>query len=101
MPAICALPSTRRLNKLKYKNEHTSNREFDKNMAQGFLHRVAAWSAFATLALLAVSFASPAAWAQAASAPCPITPEQARFAFPLPHTARVLARAKPIKIVAL
>jgi acyl-CoA thioesterase-1 len=76
---------------------------------QGFLDRVAASGAFATLALFGALFASPAAWAQAAPsaaaiwspAPCPITPEQARFAFPLPHTARVLARGEPIKIVAL
>jgi hypothetical protein len=32
---------------------------------------------------------------------CPIGPEQARFDFPLPHTARLLATGKPIKIVAL
>jgi acyl-CoA thioesterase I len=32
---------------------------------------------------------------------CPIAPEQARFDFPLPHTARLLATGKPIKIVAL
>jgi len=35
------------------------------------------------------------------AAACAITPEQARFDFPLPHTARQLASGKPIKIVAL
>jgi acyl-CoA thioesterase I len=76
---------------------------------QGFFRRVAASGAFATLGVFAVLFGSPSAWAQGApsaaavssAAPCPITPEQARFAFPLPHTARVLARGQPIKIVAL
>jgi acyl-CoA thioesterase-1 len=32
---------------------------------------------------------------------CIITPDQARFDYPLPHTARLLAAGKPIKIVAL
>jgi acyl-CoA thioesterase-1 len=35
------------------------------------------------------------------SSACAVTPEQARFDFPLPHTARLLASGKPIKIVAL
>ena len=45
--------------------------------------------------------AAPAAAAGASSSACPIAPEYARFDFPLPHAARVLARGKPIKIVAL
>ena len=45
--------------------------------------------------------AAPAAAAGASSSACPIAPEHARFDFPLPHAARVLARGKPIKIVAL
>ena len=32
---------------------------------------------------------------------CAIAPEQARFDFPLPHTSRVLASGRPLKIVAL
>src|SRR6202011_6101073 len=32
---------------------------------------------------------------------CIIPPDQARFDYPLPHTARLLAAGKPIKIVAL
>jgi acyl-CoA thioesterase I len=37
----------------------------------------------------------------APSPACVVSPEQARFDFPLPHTARLLASGKPIKIVAL
>jgi acyl-CoA thioesterase I len=32
---------------------------------------------------------------------CAVSPEQARFDFPLPHTSRMLASGKPVKIVAL
>jgi acyl-CoA thioesterase I len=35
------------------------------------------------------------------AAPCAIAPERARFDFPLPHTSRVLASGRPLKIVAL
>jgi acyl-CoA thioesterase I len=39
--------------------------------------------------------------ASSSSPACVVSPGQARFDFPLPHTARLLAAGKPIKIVAL
>jgi acyl-CoA thioesterase I len=70
-------------------------------------------SAVALLALCAPlpawaqSASSAAAPAQASAADpgrspvCSVSPAQARLDFPLPHTARVLASGKPVKIVAL
>jgi hypothetical protein len=73
---------------------------------------VGAAAAAALLALLPARLEaggeSPAAVPNASSAPaspreaaCIIGADQARFDFPLPHTARLLARGEPIKIVAL
>jgi acyl-CoA thioesterase I len=49
----------------------------------------------------AAVIATPSASAVARPATCMVTPGQAHFDFPLPHTARLLAEGKPIKIVAL
>ena len=74
--------------------------------AQSFLRRGAMTVAFAVTGIVILF----PAWAQSPAAsqpslpptaPCAIPPEQARFDFPLPHTARQLARGKPVKIVAL
>jgi hypothetical protein len=73
--------------------------------AKSFLRR----GATAAFAITGIFILFPA-WAQSPAvlqparppaAPCAISPEQARFDFPLPHTARQLANGKPIKIVAL
>ena len=70
------------------------------------LRRAAIVGAVATagiFALLPAQAQAPGPIAAAAPrAPtCVVTPGQARFDFPLPHTARRLARGEPIKIVAL
>jgi acyl-CoA thioesterase-1 len=74
--------------------------------AQSFLRRGAMTAAFAVTGI----FILFPAWAQSPAAlqplfppaaPCAIPPEQARFDFPLPQTARQLASGKPVKIVAL
>jgi lysophospholipase L1-like esterase len=83
----------------------------------GFFRRAAIFGAVATLGLLAslparaqapgsiaTAAALPAQMPAATGSPppaCTLSPEQARFDFPLPHTARLLASGKPIKIVAL
>jgi lysophospholipase L1-like esterase len=81
-----------------------------------FFRRAAILAAFATIGFLASlparaegpqtiaaapSLTTQSPVAGSPSTACPIAPEQARFDFPLPHTARVLASGKPIKIVAL
>jgi acyl-CoA thioesterase-1 len=84
---------------------------------QFLLRRAAIFGAVATLGLLATLPAraqAPRSIAPAATLPvqapaatgssspaCAVTLEQARFDFPLPHTARLLASGKPIKIIAL
>jgi acyl-CoA thioesterase I len=84
---------------------------------QTFLPRAAILGAVATLGLLVSLPASAQAPARSAvvavpptqssaaagSTPpaCAVSPEQARFDFPLPHTSRMLASGKPVKIVAL
>jgi hypothetical protein len=84
---------------------------------QVFFRRAAIFGAVATLGLLASLSAraqSPGSIATATALPqqtpagavspstaCAVSPQQARFDFPLPHTARLLASGKPIKIVAL
>jgi acyl-CoA thioesterase I len=83
---------------------------------QAFFRRAAIFGAFAGMGFFAclparaqaqqTIAAAPASAAQspaaALSSPaCTVSPEQARFDFPLPHTARLLASGKPIKIVAL
>src|SRR3974390_2417992 len=47
--------------------------------------------------------ATPVAQGSTSGSPaaCTIAPEQARFDFPLPHTSRVLASGRPLKIVRL
>jgi acyl-CoA thioesterase I len=73
--------------------------------AQSFLRRGAVTAALAVTGI----FILLPAWAQSGAAQpspspaaaCVIPPEQARFDFPLPRTARQLASGKPIKIVAL
>jgi hypothetical protein len=74
--------------------------------AHSFLGRGAWTVAFAVtgiLILLPTRAQSPAALQSSTptAAACTIAPQQARFDFPLPHTARQLASGKPIKIVAL
>ena len=52
----------------------------------------------------AVVAVPPAQTSPAAGSPppaCAVSPQQARFDFPLPHTSRLLASGKPVKIVAL
>jgi len=79
---------------------------------QIFLRRAAIFGAVAAVGLsLSLparaqapgAIASPAAQGSSSGPPaaCTIAPEQARFDFPLPHTARVLANGRPLKIVAL
>jgi lysophospholipase L1-like esterase len=84
---------------------------------QRVLRRAAFCGALATAGLLAAlparaqvtgqiarpaGLAAPSSASNASSAPaCTIAPDQARFDFPLPHTARLLAAGKPIKIIAL
>jgi hypothetical protein len=84
---------------------------------QVFFRRAAIFGAVATLGLLASlparaqspgSIATPAVLPQqtpagtgSPSTACAVSPQQTRFDFPLPHTARLLASGKPIKIVAL
>src|SRR5271165_2764332 len=84
---------------------------------QIFLRRAAIFGAVAAGGLFASLPASAQAPAQrtvvavpptqssaAAGSPppaCAVSPQQARFDFPLPHTSRLLASGKPIKIVAL
>jgi lysophospholipase L1-like esterase len=73
---------------------------------QSSLRRAAIVGAVATagiFSLLPARAQAPGAIAAAAPrAPtCVVTPGQARFDFPLPHTARRLANNQPIKIVAL
>src|SRR5215472_10576515 len=79
---------------------------------QIFLRRAAIFSAVAA-AGLSISLparaqapgavATPAAQGSTSGSPaaCTIAPQQARFDFPLPHTARVLASGRPLKIIAL
>ena len=82
-----------------------------------FLRRAAVYGAVAAASVLALVPAraqtagsvGAAAALQAPSSPpaapqpaaCVVTPDQARFDFPLPRTARKLAKGQPIKIVAL
>jgi acyl-CoA thioesterase-1 len=83
---------------------------------QAFFRRAAIFGAVASTAFFAclparaqapqIIAAAPASAAQSPAAvssspACSVTPELARFDFPLPHTARLLASGKPIKIVAL
>jgi lysophospholipase L1-like esterase len=81
------------------------------------LRRAAVFGAVAAVGVLALGTAqaqmpglvamSPTAPAPSSAAPAPrlaaclVTADQARFNFPLPHTARRLANGEPIKIVAL
>src|SRR5947209_18538968 len=73
--------------------------------AQSFLRRgavVAALGAMGIFILFPASAQSPAPPQPTPPvAACAIPPEEARFDFPLPHTARQLASGKPIKIVPL
>src|SRR5713101_4593301 len=84
---------------------------------QAFFRRAAIFGVAATLGLLAslparaqapqtiaATAALPVQAPAAAGSPspaCVVSPQQARFDFPLPRTARLLASGKPIKIVAL
>src|SRR5271166_5223064 len=79
-------------------------------LSRGFFRRAAIFGAFAATGLFASlsaraeapgSIATAATLASASSPACVVSPEQARFDFPLPHTARLLASGKTIKIVAL
>ena len=93
-------------------NNNNYSRESNAYMpAQIFLRRAAILIAVAAVGL---SVSLPArAQAQApgadgaqesasgSPAACTVAPEQARFDFPLPHTSRVLASGRPLKIVAL
>jgi acyl-CoA thioesterase I len=70
------------------------------------LRRAAIVGAVATAGIFALFPAraqapGPIAAAAPRAPTCVVTPGQARFDFPLPHTARRLARGEPIKIVAL
>ena len=70
------------------------------------LRRAAIVGAVATAGIFAVLPAraqvpGPVVAAAPRAPTCVVTPGQARFDFPLPHTARRLARGEPIKIVAL
>jgi acyl-CoA thioesterase I len=70
------------------------------------LRRAAIVGAVATVGIFALLPAQaqapgPIAAAAPRAPTCVVTPGQARFDFPLPHTARRLARGEPIKIVAL
>jgi lysophospholipase L1-like esterase len=70
------------------------------------LRRAAIVGAVATAGIFALLPAraqapGPIAAAAPRAPTCVVTPGQARFDFPLPHTARRLARGEPIKIVAL
>jgi acyl-CoA thioesterase-1 len=58
--------------------------------------------AVGSIATAATPALQPTARRTGSSSPaCAVSPQQARFEFPLPHTARLLASGKPIKIVAL
>jgi acyl-CoA thioesterase I len=94
-------------------NNNNYSRESNAYMpAQIFLRRAAIFGAVAAVGLsLSLPARAQAPGAVATSeaqgttsgspAACTVAPEQARFDFPLPHTSRVLASGRPLKIVAL